>query len=387
MDASMKKNHLGLLLSAILLLSAANSCHWSEAERTGGIEFDLLTSGEPSTKVSFLSPDGNETIVGQRALLYWSKGDAIRIRGENAGRTDDESLNWQDYQVSSIAGMDNSGTQNVASVNCSSAGNSLKWLDLSSQEAARFYALYPSPSSLEGFLPAERISALGVGVTLEGVVTGYIPGSQALVRRSNDPSAAGYNTFDAPMRFAYMGSSQSGLPGSRITLPFQPLFTAFEFKVCANDAFPEATITRMLLYNAGLTLCGAFSANISGDEPVVTPSGTGEAIEVTFPDGGATARKGQPVVMTVLALGCRHSELTIVFEGPAIGRRSLTFREAGNILSFEGRRRYRFGELSFPSTLGLAYGEEINWNGLLNDGETLDWDGSKLNWGEGITWE
>ena len=389
MNAQSRRIPGGVLLWAVpVLLSLAatvTSCHRPEEAYADGIEFDV-TLGESATKLGYRAPDGNETMSGNRVLLHWSQNDMIRICGNNAGRVLDQTVAWQDYKVSAVAGKE-SNTQSVATIVCVAPSNPLRWLDLTAIDPARLYAVYPSPAQLEDHLDADRLSALGTGLDTDGVVTGCIPGSQTLVRRSSDPAEAAYNIFDAPMQFAYLGATKTGLPGARISFPFEPLFTAFEFTVCASDAFPEATITRMQLYNAGLTLAGAFSCTLGDTAPVVTQEGNGEGIEVVFPDEGVTAVSGKPVVFTVLALGCTHAGLTIVFEGPAIGRRLLTFKNAEGILSFEGRRRYRFGELSFPSTLNLAYGEEIDWNGLLNDGETLDWDGSNLNWGENLTWE
>ena len=389
MNAHTRKTAGGLLLLSALLLGAV-SCHKPERAYPAGIDFEASTvPDEPGTKLGYLGESGTETMPNSgKVLLHWAKDDKIRIAGANAVRSGDETLHWQDYGVSSVSYVAGS-PECRAKIAVLDPANPLKWLDTSAGASA-MYAVYPSPLQLDGKLDAALLESLVLDGSA-GSFTGYIPGRQELTRRSDDASSAAYNIYDAPMDFAYLGARQSCLPFEQVRFLFLPAFTAFEFTVTPSESFPAPQIDSVRLYSSGMTLAGGFSCDLGGDVPAVTRSGNGEAVVVDFtafgPDG-VTAGSDKPVVFTVLALGCEHSSVTIQFYGPQIGRRSLTFRSSstGEVLSFAGRRRYRFGSLSFPSTLGVAYGEEIDWNGMLNDGEDLDWDGSDLNSGEKITW-
>ena len=219
MNASSRRIPGGVLLWAVPVLlslaAAVTSCHRPEEAYADGIEFDVML-GESATKLGYRAPDGNETMSGNRVLLHWSQNDMIRICGNNAGRKLDQTVAWQDYKVSAVAGKE-SNTQSVATIVCVAPSNPLRWLDLTATTPANLYAVYPSPAQLEDHLDAERLASLGDGLGLDGVVTGYIPGTQPLVRRSSDPAEAAYNIFDAPMQFAYLGATQTGLPGARRT--------------------------------------------------------------------------------------------------------------------------------------------------------------------------
>lgn len=191
-------------------------------------------------------------------------------------------------------------------------GTKLTW---ASGDNHVFYAMYPTANGNH----ANSAASLS-GTT----VSGTIPASQSLGTSNNTQN---HPKYLPDMKYAYMVgyANNTCIDGSRVTIPFTPAVTAFNFIFKAASAVTvtgfEMTTTES--GNVGTDLTGNFSFNISGPKmrnsrvvgaewDTVTKTSTGKTITVNFgSDISLTAN--QYLDFTVFTLPIAQTGITIKF--------------------------------------------------------------------------
>ena len=267
------------LLGGALLLGAgcAKEASLNEQYRPAGTPIVF------STATSYKNGDGTRTEYS--GLLYgetteyeridWLAEDEMTIAYVHAGETSSA-----DYVVTSATGSSQTSTASVEAV---SASSKLTWGSGAGNHV--FYGMYPA----NGFNGNNTAS-----LTNSHHVQGAIPSaSQAFHVKDG--------RYLPPMQYAYMVSCKE-IGGdsheSRVTLPFTPAVTAFQFRLQRRTGDPNAKITGVEL-TATTPLTGTFAFDITGGDengaiwnksttgsnPTVL-SGPGNTLTYTFPVTG-----------------------------------------------------------------------------------------------------
>ena len=178
------------------------------------------------------------------------------------------------YTVTEVSG--DTDRNSTASVEVVSGQTKLTWGEGDGDHT--FYAMYPS----NGF--GGNTSAI-----LDGNhVTGSIPAGQTLRLKNGK--------YLPPMQYGYMVAYKNIVgtsTESRVTLPFTPAVTAFEFKLQKrNDDTGNLKVVRAEL-TATTPLTGTFAFDITGGDNdgaiwgnMTVNNGAGYTVSVSFPDGG-----------------------------------------------------------------------------------------------------
>ena len=221
------------LLGVALLLSAGCEKEKSLDERYEGTEISFSAStgydnsGGTRTEYSGLvTEDGYERI-------NWVSGDQVAIAYVHGS-----SSTASDYVVTTIDA--NSGRNSVASVAPATGQQKLTWDSGSGDHV--FYAMYPA----NGF---EGVSAT---LTTEGQVEATIPADPQTFQK-NDAGK-----YLPPMKYGFLLSyKETSSPSGRVSLPFTPAVTTFEFRLQRGADEPDAKLLSVTLTSSSTPLTGA----------------------------------------------------------------------------------------------------------------------------------
>ena len=249
--------------------------------------------------------------------IDWVENDLVTIVYSHGGTT-----TTSNYVVTDVSGTEDKNS--YASVEVAEGQPKLTWGEGEGDHT--FYAMYPS----NGF--GDNTSAS----LTNNRVQGSIPAVQTLHVKDGK--------YLPPMEYGYMVAYKqitSGSTESRVTLPFTPVVTAFEFKLqkrSGDTGARKVTGAELMQWDTGreLTLAGTFAFNImGGDENGAiwgntgsngrgkddSGSGTGmtfsfleDGISVTFPEGGVSLPaydSGTYLDFTIFALPVDQTKLIL----------------------------------------------------------------------------
>ena len=237
--------------------------------------------------------------------IDWENNDRVKIIYAHGA-----SSNNSDYKVTGITAAREKSTADVEAV-----GDKLVW---ESGDSHVFYAMYPTYSG--GNHPNSAASLIGASVS------GTIPADQDIVANRTQAASVNnvsYNKYLPDMAYAYMvGYKEADSPDGRVTIPFTPAVTAFNFIFKATS---RITVTSFELISNNTNLTGGFQFDISdGDDRgaiwnSVTETGSnGQTITVSFGANGMTFAPDDPSLnkyldFTVFTLPIDQNGLTIKF--------------------------------------------------------------------------
>lgn len=281
---------------------------------------DTYYDNGPSTKTSY---SGIQT--GGKERIDWEEGDLVRILSDKATTLD--SHNYADYKIHGVTHT--GGSSSYASLGTTGSGG-LRW----GTGTHAFYCLYPSPSS-------NGDVSLGSG----GGISFSIPSSQTYTVDGN--------TMCPDMQYAYMYSAVSAESGHEVSLPFKPMFSAFQFTIdSASD--PELTLTELRLSSASKSMAGTVTATLDASSNSITygtfpTSGTGvsKTVAVSFA-GGLTITKGTPKKITIFALPQDYGDLTVSYTTTSGHAYSLALKDGGTWVTFTAGHKYNINNLNLP---------------------------------------
>ena len=240
----------------------------------------------------FYSVDGSST-----ERIEWEATDRVNIVYRQ------QSSSPSEYEVTTV--QNSTDENHYADVE--PKGTKLVWQDNSSYE---FYALYPTSN---GKHPNSNAT-----LTNYNHVAGYVPDGQSLGTYNN---AQGKYLPD--MAYAYMVAYADGtnVNGNRVTLPFRPAVTAFEFIFTMAEAIKITQFEMISDTNEGSVLAGNFNFDITtGDArgglwtSVNTPDTTPKKhITVNFPTGGVDLAANATLDFTVFTLPVTQTGITLKF--------------------------------------------------------------------------
>ncbi len=234
------------LLGGALLLGAgcAKEASLNEQYRPAGTPIVF------STATSYKNGDGTRTeysgqLYGEPTeyeRIDWLAEDEMTIAYVHAGETSSA-----DYVVTSATGSSQTSTASVEAV---SASSKLTWGAGAGNHV--FYGMYPA----NGFNGNNTAS-----LTNSHHVEGAIPSASQEFHVED-------GRYLPPMQYAYMVSCKE-IDGdsheSRVTLPFTPAVTAFQFRLQRRTGDPDAKITGVEL-TATTPLTGTFAFDITGGD-------------------------------------------------------------------------------------------------------------------------
>ena len=311
---------------AALILS---SCGKAGLFRDGMVHFSVdARGGGPFTRASFSGETGADGIE----RIDWQRGDLIRICSRQALPADGEGTPEADYRISSV----HSGSEaNHASIE-RSGNKGLAW----GTGNHDFYAVYPSPSIMEG-------------TSLEyDVYTGSIPTTQTLVWKDGTgvPSADG---------LVLLAAAKEVEEQSNVHLVFQPAFTALEFNLSLEDKNP-VYLAGCRLESAGGPVSGTFSLRMGQDtgtgrltdHSTVTPVEGSTSVTVPLDQ---TLTRDHPVTFTLLCLPLELSGLQVVFD-TVFGTKTLILnRKDGSPLSIPAGTKARISGIVMPGAPDITF--------------------------------
>lgn len=370
----------------IILVAAAvcvSAC-WGLGPNPGrgqGIRMDFQTapySGFEETKTGY-----TDERTGSVERIDWSAGDLIRVYSPYTCRQlaaesseVDSTIHWTDYVVDQYATVNSVISR--ASVKASDGLN----LFFGKKGTHRFRGMYPSPTTASGFSFSE------------GTVTGVMPASQTVSLRAGSSNTAQW--YPSDMRYAMLLAVSGDMvppfdDNTRVTLPFYPQYTAYEFEISAGS-YSEVKVTGFTMTAAqGYLTADSYTVRdgryFSGTNydaaSQIQLSGTGQTIHVSF-SGGLTIKKSEgPVRFMVLALAQTHREITISFDLEGESRpRTLVLKYAdGRPLEFDPYKKYRIKGLSFPHRIGTLIQDDIDWSGYVDvfvSEDPILWDSARI---------
>ena len=340
----------------------------------------------PATRTAYSGTDENGSAVSASSALEridWCDGDWIGIYCAQAERISGDNL-LATYKVESHETVSN--TVSRAQIKPVGDLNGLQW----GTGTHVFQATYPATNA-PVFSSAEK-SRSGLN---DQIFNGFIPATQTLTRKGDT------DCYLPPMQYAWMFAQTETEPSSSVNLAFEPMFTAFEFSIGTGEN-ERVDISSFSVSTTADDKAASGDFAIPVDDPwnesSYSFSNTGKSVNVSFANlegGRLTVLKDHPVSITVLLLPQELSHLRITFTGDQIGTRHLALNDgSGNVLHFQGRRKYRIYGISFPRLMG-ADGEDVAWDHNA-DGEDVSWDhngdGEDVSWdhngeGQGIDWD
>ena len=327
---------------------------WASLACVLGLTLSCMKEAEINEKYR---PSGTEIVFG--ASTGYQNGDGVRTEYSGAtssvtGYTNPfERIDWVSGDDMTIYYRRGSTTQTgvygvVGTATASgelsetdvthASGDKLTWASGSGDH--EFFAMYPANTahnSLTGTL-----------------VQGTIPGTQAVTLRNGK--------YLPDMDYGYMvGYTKvtTSSPTSRVTLPFTPAMTAFEFKLKMAEG--TAQVTEFKLESASGAVSGTFKFNATGgtnakgsdwwDRAVGTLaagktelSSTSTSVTVTFPSGGATMSSTQELDFTFFALPVDLSQLTVTLTysigGGTPVSKKLDLKSSGSWKTFDACKKY-----------------------------------------------
>lgn len=296
--------------------------HSGDGARPGTGYLGSSGNGTPQTRTAY-SGDFVTLPSGRYERIDWVDGDRISIWCDKVA----ESVKRYDYAVSSHTA---SGAQSHAAIAPVSA--SPHW---GTGNDFVFYAMYPAASTPG--VDASRVSLNG------NVMRGVIPSVQGVSLKP------GTRTYVPDMRNAYMFAATTMPSAGPVSLPFKPMFTAFEFTVDSGDD-PTLTLYNAALWSSSHALSGDFTATVTAatgenaacSYAVPPMNSSNNWVHVEFGGGGVTITKGQPITFTLFALPQDMTNLTMVFR-TSKGERSVPLYHAGvGPIVFNACQKYRF---------------------------------------------
>ena len=298
------KQELSLMAAAVMLGGAlllstgcAKESSVNEKYRPAGAEISFSASTgyengsgtrtEYSGVLSGTSP--------QYERIDWVSGDKVAIAYVHGSIS-----KASDYVVTTID--ETSGRNSVASVAAVSDQQKLTWDSGDGDHV--FYAMYPA----NGF--EDNTSA---DLTTAGHVSATIPATQTFHENGGK--------YLPPMEYGYMFSYKK-IEGdsheSRVTLPFTPAVTTFEFQLQRGAGEPNASVTGVRL-SASTALTGTFEFDITGGDAngatwgTVSTSDPGNTITVNFASAVTLPAHGAETYLdfTLFALPVEQTGLTL----------------------------------------------------------------------------
>lgn len=278
--------HISLLWAAILVLSGCGKDIFN-ARPGEQISFSARTTFY-ATKTAYTG-----TVSDGKELIAWVPGDQVRIFSEEAEHRYEAGRHDADYQVTSVT---NNGHYSNAQVDAGPGdSNGLVW----GTGPHIFYGIYPSPAvnSSLSFDLATRTATLA------------FPQSQTYTKEGS--------VLIPDMDYAYLFAGISQVAsGSRFTLAFQPMFTAFQFKVKA--AVAPVVLKRFQLSSRATALTGSCTAVVTArtDSEASTAAYSGFAgdREATLDFGsGIALALNEELTFTVFALPQDFNDLSASF--------------------------------------------------------------------------
>ena len=303
------------------------------------------------------------------------------------------------YVVTGVSGT----TDQVSHASVEPVSGKLVW---GSGTTHQFYAMYPA-------------NGANNTLTSDGLVTGTIPGQQTITYNSEK------HKYLPAMEYGYMvayadNSNNGTISNGRVTLPFTPAMTAFEFKLrLTQDAGSNPPkLTKFELISASDPLVGTFAFNISGGnsdgatwtktvgQGGTTLDNTGRIIEATFPSPGEEIPANDTndyLDFTVFALPVQISGLTVRLTYADGKKRTLPLKENGSFKTFLPCKKYIITNENVPGEdweYNLAPIEDIILYGhgtstgnsfTVNSTRTRGGTTQPVNWGvqystDGTTW-
>lgn len=327
MKQTMNKLAVAAVLGGMVLLTAGcvKESAINEKYRPAGtpITFSAATGYE----------NGNGTRTEYSGQLYgenpkyeridWVSDDPITIAYVHSS----ESVASR-YAVTSVSG--DTDRKSTASVDVLSGYSKLTWGEGDGDHT--FYAMYPST----GFKGNSSAS-----LTNNNHVQGSVPAEQDMHVKDGK--------YLPPMEYGYMVSYkqiEASSTENRVSLPFTPAVTAFEFKLqSVNETAGSLKVTGIEL-EATTTLTGTFAFNITGGDdngaiwnktttgsnPTVL-SGTGNTISMTFPVTGGVSLPAfgsdNYLDFTLFALPVEQTGLKLKFIFDDGSTNTLNLKDAG----------------------------------------------------------
>ena len=280
--------HNYLLWAAILVLSGCGKdiFHARPGEQ---ISFSARTAYY-ATKTAYTG-----TVSDGKELIAWVPGDQVRIFSEQAGHRYEADRHDADYQVTSVTNNGHYSSAQVGNPGSTGDSNGLVW----GTGTHIFYGIYPSPATNNNlsFDLATRTATLA------------LPKSQTYTKEES--------VLIPNMDYAYLFAGISQVAsGSRFTLAFQPMFTAFQFKVKA--AIAPVVLKRFRLSSSATVLTGSCTAVVTAraDSEASTAAYSGftgdREAELDFGSGIALALN-EELTFTVFALPQDFNDLSATF--------------------------------------------------------------------------
>ena len=286
-------NKIIILLGAAALMLAGCGKEFFGARTGERITFSARTTYKPATKTAYTG-----TVADGKELIAWVPGDQVRIFSEQAEHRYQADRHEADYLVTAVTNnghYSNAQVDNPGTAGTSGDRNGLVW----GTGRHTFYGIYPSPAvnSDIAFDLATRTATLA------------LPKAQTCT--------AAEQVLLPDMDYAYMYAGIANVAsGSRFTLAFQSMFTAFQFKVKA--AVAPVVLKRFRLFSKAKAMTGSctatVSANADSEASTATYSGFAGNREATLDFGsGIALALNEEITFTVFALPQDFNDLSASF--------------------------------------------------------------------------
>ena len=273
--------------------------------------------------------------------IDWVEADPVTIAYVHGTTTASQ------YMVTGVSG--DSDRNSTASVEVASGQTKLTWGEGDGDHT--FYAMYPS----NGF--GDNTSA---SLTNGNHVTGAVPGVQTPHLKDGK--------YLPPMQYGYMvaykhieGTSHE----SRVTLPFTPAVTAFEFKLQKKEGDTGTLKVTGVELTATTPFTGTFSFDITGgnndgalwDKTIgtgaTTVTGTGNTVSFTFPEDGGVSlpeyNSNDFLDFTLFALPVEQTGLVLTLIYSDASRNTLALNDSPGVPhTFEAAKKHIITNKSVP---------------------------------------
>ena len=279
-----------ILLWAMALVLAGCGKDFFNARPGEQITFSASTVNKTATKTAYTG-----TVTDGKELIAWEPGDQVRIFSEQAAHRYETDKHDADYLVTSVTNSGHYSNAQVGYPGSTGEASGLVW----GTGAHAFYGIYPSPAVNNDF----SFDLATRTVTLA------VPKDQTYIREGN--------VLLPDMDYAYMFAGMSSVAsGSRFTLAFQPMFTAFQFKVKA--AVAPVVLKRFRLFSGTTAMTGfctaAIHAHTDSEASTATYGGFSGDREVTLDfESGIALALNEELTFTVFALPQDFNDLSVTF--------------------------------------------------------------------------
>ena len=335
---------IALLTGAVLLVAGCDK-QGIFSLRKAGEQVIFGISAQPETRTEY----GSDKEVDGKTIqaIDWivadedTEGDQIRIYSPEAVRENVSGgvEHWADYEISEYVDGDHS----VAKIR-NVQDNGLAWTDASSYS---FYAIYPAPAEEEDHEP--------VGTTGKLTPANGIPNQQVFSEKGN-------------MQYAYMTAAAkdgAGVDGNKVSLDFQPDFSAFEIKV--KSVGEPIGLSKFELISDNKPLAGTYTIDYSGSSKAYTFAASDQkTITVNMNHTAGT----DYLTFTVLALPKDYDQLSVRFTTSQGVTRSLALKYSdtatshtpGSYVSFAAGKKHRIYGLALPNGELLVSVDTAPWD-------------------------